>query len=124
KRAYDLALFGWVSAPENVPRSTLSSKEIPTAENGYSGQNTDGYRNPEMDRLIDTIEVTLDRAKRADLWRRLQQVYAETLAELPLFVRAASYVLPKWLQGVRPTGSLYPSTLWIEDWHDAGDPPR
>jgi peptide/nickel transport system substrate-binding protein len=113
-----------VSAPENVPRSTLYSKEIPTAENGYSGQNSDGYRNPEMDHLIDTIEITLDRSKRADLWHRLQQVYAETLPDLPLFFRADSYVLPKWLKGVRPTGNLYTSTLWIEDWHDAGDQPR
>jgi len=124
KRAYDLALFGWVSAPENVPRSTLHSHEIPTAENGYTGQNSDGYRNPEMDHLIDTIEITLDRQKRADLWHRFQQVYADTLPDLPLFFRADSYVLPKWLKGVRPTGNLYTSTLWIEDWHDAGDQPR
>jgi len=124
KRAFDLALFGWVSAPENVPRSTLSSQEIPTAENGYTGQNSDGYRNAEMDRLIDAIEVTLDREKRADLWRRLQQVYADTLPDLPLFFRADSYVLPKWLKGVRPTGNLYTTTLWIEDWHDTGDQPR
>jgi peptide/nickel transport system substrate-binding protein len=124
KRAYDIALFGWVSAPENVPRSTLHSHEIPSAVNGYTGQNSDGYSNPEMDRLIDTIEVTLDRDKRADLWHRLQQLYADTLPDLPLFFRADSYVLPKWLQGVTPTGNLYTSTLWIEDWHDTGDTHR
>lgn len=124
KRAYDLALFGWVSAPENVPRSTLHSHEIPSAANGYTGQNSDGYSNPEMDRLIDAIEVTLDRDKRADLWHRLQQLYADTLPDLPLFFRADSYVLPKWLAGVTPTGNLYTSTLWIEDWHDTGETQR
>jgi peptide/nickel transport system substrate-binding protein len=118
KRAFDLALFGWVSAPENVPRSELNSEEIPSVENGYRGQNNVGYRNAEMDKLMDQIEITLDRAERELLWHRLQQIYAETLPELPLFFRADSSVLPKWLAGVTPTGHLNTSTLWIEDWHD------
>ena len=121
KRNFDLALFAWFSAPENVPRSILNSGEIPTAANGYSGQNSDGYRNPEMDRLMDEIEITLDRPRRAELWHQLQQLYADTLPELPLFFRADSYILPKWLVGVNPTGHLYTSALWIEDWRDAND---
>lgn len=120
KRAFELALFGWVSAPENVPRSELNSGEIPTAANGYQGQNDTGYRNPEMDKLMDEIEITLDRGAREQLWHRLQRIYAETLPDLPLFFRADSYVLPKWLAGVTPTGHLNVSTLWIEDWRDTG----
>ena len=121
KRKYDLALFSWFSAPENVPRSILNSTEIPTASNGYAGQNSDGYRNPEMDQLMDEIEIALDRDRRAELWRRFQRIYADTLPELPLFFRADSYVLPKWLKGLVPTGHLDTSALWIEDWRDAGD---
>jgi peptide/nickel transport system substrate-binding protein len=120
KRAFDLALFGWVSAPENVPRSELNSGEIPSAENAYRGQNNVGYRNPEMDKLMDEIEITLDRPKREQLWHRLQQIYADTLPDLPLFFRTDSSVLPKWLAGVTPTGHLNVSTLWIEDWRDTG----
>lgn len=119
-RKYDLALYAWISAPENVPRSTLHSSEIPSAANNYAGQNSDGYRNPEMDKLIDEIEITLDRDRRAALWHRLQRIFAEDLPELPLYFRADAYVLPKWLQGVMPTGHLYTSTLWIEEWRDAG----
>ena len=44
-----LAMYAWVEQPEGVPRSTLHSKEIPSAENGWSGQNYPGYRNPAMD---------------------------------------------------------------------------
>src|SRR5581483_5490121 len=122
KRSFELALFGWVSAPENVPRSELNSGEIPSAENGYRGQNDTGYRNPEMDQLMDQIEITLDRSAREQLWHRLQQIYAETLPDLPLFFRADSYVLPKWLAGVTPTGHLNVSTLWIENWRDTASP--
>ena len=57
RRFPHMAMFAWLSAPEHVPRSTLHSEEIPTEENGWSGQNYTGFRNAEMDRLIDTIEL-------------------------------------------------------------------
>ena len=38
---------------------------------------------------------------------------------LPLYFRSDSFILPKWLSGVRPTGNQYPSTLWITDWTTA-----
>jgi peptide/nickel transport system substrate-binding protein len=118
QRKFDgVALFAWISAPESVPRTTLHSKMIPTAENNWSGQNTTGFRNPEADELIDKIERELDREKRLALWYRLQVLYAEELPALPLFFRADGYVLPLWLQGVEPTGHQYSTTLWIERWH-------
>ena len=40
-----------------------------------------GYCNPEMDRLLDAIEVELDRERRKELWSALQHLYAETLPE-------------------------------------------
>jgi peptide/nickel transport system substrate-binding protein len=117
KRLYDgFAMFAWMSAPENVPRSTLHSTEIPSEANGFAGQNFGGFRDPDMDKLIDAIEVELDRGKRERLWHRLQRLYADRLPALPLFFRADSFILPNWLEGVTPTGHQYPTTLWIEDW--------
>ena len=69
--------------------------------------------------MIDAIEVELDRDKRLAMWKRLQAIYAEELPVLPLYFRADSYVMPKWLDGIRPTGHQYPSTLWVEDWRVA-----
>ncbi len=114
-----MALFAWFSSPENVPRSSLHSSEIPSEANGYAGQNYTGYRNPEMDALIDRLEVELDRAERAVMWRRLQEIYAEDLPALPLYFRAQAFILPKWLDGVTPTGHQYFSTLWVETWRIA-----
>jgi peptide/nickel transport system substrate-binding protein len=110
------AMFGWISSPENVPRTTLHSEEIPTEENGWSGQNHPGFSNPEMDRLIEAIEVELDREKRAKMWHRLQEIYAEELPVLPLYFRSDVHIWPLWLEGVTPTGHLNPSTLWVEQW--------
>ena len=111
-----MAMFAWYSSPENVPRTTLHSSEIPSAANNWSGQNYGGYANPEMDGLIDRIEVELDRGKRAALWRRLQLICADDLPALPLYWRADAFILPHWLKGVEPTGHEYLSTLWVENW--------
>lgn len=111
-----LAMYAWISAPESVPRSTLHSKEIPSAENGWSGQNNPGFRNPEMDRLIDEIELVLEKEKRRPMWSRMQTIYAEELPALPLYFRADAYIMPSWLTGLEPTGHQYPTTLWVENW--------
>jgi peptide/nickel transport system substrate-binding protein len=119
RRFPHMAMFAWISSPENVPRTTQHSDQIPTEANNWAGQNYTGYARPEVDELIDAIEVELDRDKRLALWKRLQAIYAEELPVLPLYFRADPYVMPKWLDGVRPTGHQYPSTLWVEDWRVA-----
>ncbi len=115
-----MVMYAWISSPENPPRSTLRSDEIPTAANGWAGQNTGGYSNPRVDELIDAIEVELDRDKRRRLWVELQQIYARDLPALPLYFRAEAHIWPRWLEGVEPTGQMAPTTLWIEHWRDAG----
>lgn len=111
-----LAMFAWLSSPENLPKSTLYSTRIPTEENGWSGQNYTGFSDPEVDRLIDEAEIELDPEKRKVLWQKLQAIYADQLPVLPLYFRASAYVTPTWLTGIRPTGNQYPTTLWIEEW--------
>ena len=117
ERRYDgMAMYAWSSAPENLPRSTLHSTEIPTEANGWSGQNYIGYRNPAMDKAIDRAEVECDDAAQKALWTEIQTIYADDLPALPLYFRANAFVMPPWLDGVTPTGHQYPSTLWVERW--------
>jgi peptide/nickel transport system substrate-binding protein len=119
RHAYpDFAMFAWFSAPENVPREILNSEMIPSAANNYGGENSGGYKNPEMDKLMDQIETELDKSKRGELWKKFQALFAEDLPMLPITYRSDPYVIPKWLKGVEPTGHQYPTTLWIENWHE------
>jgi peptide/nickel transport system substrate-binding protein len=115
-RKFELAMYAWISAPENAPRSTFHSQEIPGEANAYSGENLSDYKNPEMDKIIDALETELDPAKRKTLWAAAQRLYATDLPSLPLYFRSDAFVLPKWLTGLRPTGNQYPSTLWVTDW--------
>ena len=111
-----LGMYAWVQRPQGVPRSSLHSKEIPTAENGWSGQNYPGYANPLMDKALDDAERELDFDKRRAHFAEIQKLAADDLPSLPLFFRVDPFVIPKPLKGVTPTGTLNSSTLWIERW--------
>ncbi len=111
-----LAMYAWVEQPQGVPRSTLHSEEIPSAANGWSGQNYPGYKRPDMDKALDAAERELDEAKRRALFADIQRIHADDLPVLPLFFRVDPFVIPKPLKGVVPTGHLNSSTLWIEQW--------
>ncbi|WP_439578445.1 peptide ABC transporter substrate-binding protein [Elioraea sp.] len=116
RRFQAMALFAWISSPENVPRTTLHSTEIPTEARNWSGQNYTGFRNQEMDDLIENLPLTLDRDERKPMWRRVQEIYMTERPVLPLFFRSDAHVWPRWLDGVRPTGHLAPSSMWVEQW--------
>ena len=120
RRFKAMALFAWISAPDNIPRTIFHSGMIPTAENGWAGQNYTGYRNPEMDRVLEDLEHVCEPEANRALWAKLQRLYAEDLPNLPLFFRADPFILPQWLDGVVPTGHQDPTTLWIETWKPKG----
>ncbi|MEK9722427.1 MAG: peptide ABC transporter substrate-binding protein [Rhodospirillaceae bacterium] len=111
-----LAMYAWISSPESVPRTTLHSSHIPTQANNFAGQNYTGFKNAEVDGILENIEIELNREKRRAMWHRLQTIYATELPVLPLYFRADPYLLPKWLTGVTPTGHQFPSSLWVEYW--------
>jgi peptide/nickel transport system substrate-binding protein len=112
-----MAMYAWISSPELVPRTTLHSSQIPMPENNFSGQNYSTISIPELDNLIDSVESELDPGKRLPLWEEIQQIYTSEIPVIPLFFRANTYVLPKWLHGLEPTGHLNASTLWVENWN-------
>ena len=105
------------SSPQGVPRSTLHSEEIPSAANGWSGQNYPGYRkSPTWTRRSTPPSASSTSTKRRALFADIQRIHADDLPVLPLFFRVDPFVIPKPLKGVVPTGHLNSSTLWIEQW--------
>lgn len=116
RRFQGLAMYAWMSAPESIPRTTLHSEEIPTAENSWNGQNYPGYVSAEMDEIIDSLEVECAEEDQRRNWSALQERYATDLPVLPLYFRANAYIMPKNLTGLRPTGHQFPSSLWVEEW--------
>lgn len=117
KRLFDGGvIYAWMASPRNIPKTTMHSSMIPTADNGYAGQNYVAYNNAEVDRTIDDLSVVCGERENRTLWNSLQDFYARDLPALPLFFRAEGFFIPTWLHGVTPTGHMHPSTLWIENW--------
>ena len=115
-RKFDLALYSWVSIPDNSPRSILHSASIPTLANAKAGQNYTGYKNKEVDTLIDQLEVELDAKKRAEIGKKILTIYASDIPVMPLYYRANDAVIPAGLKNYRLSGHLYYETLNVEDW--------
>ncbi|GAB5388144.1 MAG: peptide ABC transporter substrate-binding protein [Alphaproteobacteria bacterium] len=111
-----MAMYAWIAAPQNIPRTTLHSTMIPTEENNWAGQNYPGYVSDETDKILDDLETVCEQPARQQLWDRLQVKYAEDLPVIPLYFRANPHILPKWLTGLRPTGHLDPASLWVTEW--------
>ena len=111
-----MAMYAWSQAPEPVPRATMHSSRIPAADNNFSGQNYTGFSSERVDRLIEQLETSLTLEERLPLWREIQEIHIQEAFSLPLMFRANAFILPKWLEGVRPTGHFHSSTLWIEEW--------
>ncbi|RED49198.1 peptide ABC transporter substrate-binding protein [Aestuariispira insulae] len=114
-----MAMFAWFSSPKHIPLTTLKSDQIPNEENNWAGQNYTGYAKPEMDQLIEDMDLKCEADQNQAAWDRMQELYATDLPVLPLYYRANPYILPKDLKGLVPTGHQYPSTLWVENWHRA-----
>jgi peptide/nickel transport system substrate-binding protein len=121
KGAYPaLAMFAWVSSPDSPPRSTLHSKEIPTKENSFNGQNSGAFANKRADEILEEVFREFDFAKRKALMAELQKIYTDEVPTIPLYLRASIAVIPANLTGFELTGHLFYSTLAVEKWALSG----
>ena len=110
-----LAMWTTNFSPETMPFPSFHSSQIPSEANNWEGSNTRGWRHAENDKLCDQINETLDEAKRLELFRRQQEVFAEDLPALPLFFRLSLTTSMKALRNVKPTGIR--SLNWnAEEW--------
>lgn len=116
KRQFDMAMYAWVSNPDQSVRSTMHSSMIPSKQNSWSGQNQPGWRNAENDRLIDAFENEFDAAKRKDIMAQLLKLYTDDIPVLPLFYRANVIVAPSNIENFAvPPGQdseAFSAELW------------
>jgi peptide/nickel transport system substrate-binding protein len=83
-----LAMYAWVLSPTSDCDSIYTSDGIPTAANGWAGQNYPGYRNAEMDRACKAASREIDESRRNAYLRDSAVVFSRDLPALPLYVRA------------------------------------
>ncbi len=111
-----MAMFAWISSPENNPRSTFHSKSIPTKENGYSGQNSSRWSNKTVDDLIDKVDLEFNETKRIEMVHQILKAYTDEVPVIPLYYRADIAVTPKGMRGHKLNGHQFSSSNHAEFW--------
>lgn len=117
KRKFEaMAMFAWVSNPEQNPISTFHTKNIPNQKNGFSGQNYMGWKNAQVDKLTDELEGEFNPKKRIEIMAQIQKYYTEDVPVIPLFYRSDIAVVPKAMKNHRLTGTQFGETNEVEKW--------
>ncbi|SEI86466.1 peptide/nickel transport system substrate-binding protein [Deinococcus reticulitermitis] len=102
---WDLAMYAWVGDPTFEEGDLFKSDGIPTAANGYSGQNNPGWKNAEYDRLHAASRIEFNAATRKANFARMQNLWAAEVPSLPLYFRSNPYTVANGL--VNYTFSAY-----------------
>ncbi len=73
KKEFDASLLGWALGWKQDPFQIFhgSQAEVPDSSNSV------GYKNPQVDRLIETLRVTFDQAKQRELYHRIHELIYE-----------------------------------------------
>ncbi|MEX2327611.1 MAG: peptide ABC transporter substrate-binding protein, partial [Pseudomonadales bacterium] len=104
RRTYDgVAMFAWSSSPESTPRSQFSAEQIPSEENGWSGQNYMGWSNPTVETLLDQLDREFDAQKRLKVVHEMLYHYTNEVPRIPLFYRSETSVTPANMVGYQIT---------------------
>ena len=107
---WDLAMYAWVSNPLFEEGSLFKGEGIPTAANGYAGQNNSGWKNAEYDRLFTASQTEFNAATRKANFAKMQNVWAAEVPALPLYFRSNPLVVANGLANYTFSAyTFYPS---------------
>ncbi len=111
------SMFAWVMGPNSNMYSMGNSKQIPTQENNFSGQNYTGFKNDTVDQLTEEILRSLSKQKNYENLRTIQQILTQELPSLPLFYRLDVTTVHKDLVNYEPSGTLAATTWNAPYWY-------
>lgn len=104
---FELFIASWVPVTEpNLYEWVHHSKNIPSENK--NGGNRHGYKNPQVDKLIELGKITFDRTKRKEIYQKIEKILLEDLPYIPLWNENRMVVISNSIKGYEPkrTGSL------------------
>ncbi|MFC5847024.1 peptide ABC transporter substrate-binding protein [Deinococcus petrolearius] len=107
---WDLAMYAWTANPIVESGDLFKGSAIPTADNGYSGQNNSGWNNAQYNTLQKASETNFNAASRKGQFAQMQNIWAANLPALPLYFRSNPYIRTNGLVNYDFSAyTLYPS---------------
>jgi ABC-type transport system substrate-binding protein len=105
-----------VNTEERDAMVNVTTPEVGTAANRWSGSNRGGYSNPEYDRLFEQYSTTLDRSQRVQRIVEMTKFRSDELPAIMLFFNYSPVAHTAALRG--PTTDAPNTTpYWnIQDW--------
>ncbi|MGE5190359.1 MAG: peptide-binding protein [Gemmatimonadota bacterium] len=109
KRKFDAVILGWSSGPEPDQYDIWNSKKTKPKEFNFVG-----FDNPEADRVLEEGRRTFDLEKRKKAYFRLQEILAEELPYVFLYVPDALPAVAGRIHGIdpAPAGISYNFIRW------------
>lgn len=115
-RRFQTAMYAWVAGADPDNFNLWHSKKIPMSSNGYTGQNYPGWRNAEVDMLVEAGVHTVDIESRKQIYYRIQELIIQECPIIPLYFRANIDVVKKNVANYRPnpttSGNLWNAWEW------------
>lgn len=96
--------------------ANFHTRQIPSAETRWFGQNRTRYSNPEYDSLVDSFFVTIPRPARMEVLRKIVQHYSEQLVLLPLAYNTAHIAIGSRFKNVTGQGPNTTEGWNVEQW--------
>ena len=107
ERNFDAVTLAWSMGIETDPYQIWSSSQA------ESGSNFIGFKNAEVDRLIETARKEFDRDKRIELYRQFSEIIHEEQPYTFLFCRKATVAVNKRFENV----TVYPLGIEPTEWY-------
>ncbi|MDT8900731.1 peptide ABC transporter substrate-binding protein [Anaeroselena agilis] len=115
-RRFEAAMFAWVAGLDPDNASLWHSRNIPSAGNRYQGQNYAGWRNPEVDGLIEQGARLVDVEARRQAYLRIQELIAQEAPVIPLYFRSNVDAVRDTVVNYKPNptqaGNLWNAREW------------
>jgi len=102
---YSLVMIAGGGPVDPSVTGQLASDQIPSEENGFTGQNVYRWSDPEADRLMRLSDRQIDDAARAASLEGLQEIVAEGVPLIPLYQQPNTVAYASGLRGVRQNPS-------------------
>jgi peptide/nickel transport system substrate-binding protein len=115
-RNFDLAFYSMSGSPDDDHRTLYHSSFIPSEKNSFSGQNSAGWKNPDVDKWLDQEQLEFDPKKRKPLMLKIMKAYNAELPTIPLYFRSMNSVTPIDLKGYDMAPHQFSEFSHIEDW--------
>jgi peptide/nickel transport system substrate-binding protein len=102
--------------PGDVLLAEHATNQIPSAQNRWTGSNRGGWSNADFDRLVDQLNVTLERERRGPILVQMAKVFSDDVAIIALYFNPTTTAFTSQLKGPKPAVPEGTMSWDVYDW--------